>query len=85
MARPKSPEALAKGITRAVHEATKHKPPPYWISVETIMRTLGLADWDAVDLAVQHAERQNWLRADSATKAHSLCITQSGIVMLGKS
>jgi hypothetical protein len=81
MARKKREQRTPKlvlQILRAVHDATKHKRPPYWVAVSS----LGFPDpIGELDTAVLLASRCGWLRV-AGDPPHSVAITGTGIALV---
>ena len=71
---------LVLDLLRAVHEATKAKTPPYWVSVESLDLE---SDPERVDAAVALAVLNGWLQV-GGTPGHSVAITSSGIAQINE-
>jgi hypothetical protein len=74
----RKPPPLVLKVLRAVHEATKDKKPPYWVSIDT----LGLrVDQIRLDQAIALAALSGWLRT-AGNPPLSVAITAAGISLL---
>lgn len=69
---------LVLDLLRAVHEATKAKTPPYWVSVESLDLE---SDPERVGAAVALAALNGWLQV-GGEPAYSVAITSLGIAQI---
>jgi hypothetical protein len=59
------PTKLVRQIVKAAHDLTKHKHPPYWVSVYDVARAMGSEVTAEIREGIHSAMLQNLLRADS--------------------
>jgi hypothetical protein len=54
---------LVVAMLRAARDLTKHRRPPYWIPVDTLMERLATKDREPVDRAIRYAVRHKLFKA----------------------
>jgi hypothetical protein len=83
MAPPVPPPKLVLAIVGAARDLTKHKRPPYWIAVDTVMERLRLTDRAPVDEAIRYAVDHHFLRAVGRSPK-SVVVTAEGVRLVAK-
>ena len=81
---PKRPTKLVRQIVKAAHDLTKHKRPPYWMSVYDVIHAMGDKVSPETSEAIRLAVSQDLLRADSADNPHSICVTAEGVKLASR-
>jgi hypothetical protein len=65
-------------MLRAARDLTKHRRPPYWIPVDTVMDRLATKDREPVDKAIRYAVRHRLLKAIGISPK-SVVVTFDGV------
>jgi hypothetical protein len=81
---PSDPIKFIIDLLRAVHHVTGARRPPAWTAVDKVQAKLGIANGEALDLAIRLAGRKGWLRADG-DPASSISLTVQGLAALESS
>jgi len=71
-------------LLRAVRNVTGARRPPAWAAVEKVQGRLGVANSEALDVAIRLAARKGWLRSDG-DPATSITLTVQGMTALESS
>ena len=80
----KRPTKLVRQIVKAAHDLTKHKRPPYWMSVYDVIHAMGGRVSAETSEAIRLAVLQNLLRADTAENPRSICVTAEGVKLASR-
>ena len=81
---PNRPTKLVRQIVKAAHDLTKHKRPPYWMSVYDVIHAIGGRVSPETSQAIRLAASQDLLRADGADNPHSICVTAEGVKLANR-
>jgi hypothetical protein len=79
-----NPAQFVIDLLRAVRDVTGSRRPPAWTAVEKVQARLGVANGEALDLAIRLAARKGWLRSDG-DPASSVTLTVQGMTALQSS
>jgi hypothetical protein len=85
LGRPNRPSNLTREFVTAAHELTRSKRPPYWVSVDQVVKKLGGGVSEKIDEAIHLAALQNLLRTDGGHAPFPVCVTASGMILAEKS
>ena len=77
----KDPTQFIIDLLRAVRNVTGARRPPAWTAVDKVQAKLGVANSEALDLAIRLAAKKGWLRSDG-DPASSIALTVEGLKAL---
>ena len=80
----KDPTQFIIDLLRAVRYVTGARRPPAWTAVDKVQAKLGVANSEALDLAIRLAAKKGWLRSDG-DPASSIALTVEGLKALESS
>jgi len=80
----KDPTQFIIDLLRAVRNVTGARHPPAWTAVDKVQAKLGVANSEALDLAIRLAAKKGWLRSDG-DPASSIALTVEGLKALESS
>jgi hypothetical protein len=77
----KDPSQFIFDLLRAVRNVTGARPPPVWTAVVKVQAKLGIANSEALDLAIRLAVKKGWLRSNGEP-ASTIALTVQGLMAI---